>query len=883
MQLRRERPVWPSALFVAALALAGASAAQAQPSPRAGADPFAAIVGDPDGANAQLNDVTLPVRNPTAEELRQYLAAFQVLNASATLTLDDPTRSEATFRTPKPVSFGPFKAPNGTRLRVAGGFHKRPGEEEAVLRTLEIVPDREITAMGLAKFRRAYLDEKGVLHFQASAALIGRQEVTVEKVYRDREGNLRFKLGGDGLGGTIFAKGVLGGELRVLPDGRVERWSRGFLGLNLISTGWEPVKDLDGKQVQVPFLAGIRTWPPRASELVDMIGAAESTPVPGAPTDPIAASRAVLDAIPVSALEVRFQGKADPKEIRLSGGEGTLRLSDHELELVSHGRFKGRTYHTDAGLPNSYRLTGTVSGQVSRAGTRARLDRVHFDLRGTHGATIPFDDPTKTVLDAALESAVDVQLSDVRTELPDGTYLVVPGQVRAGFRGEGSLTLRPLGGEDRSELRIDRRKNHYDLSVSGPVEVGGMRLPGPATLPERMVLQPVDGRPVLQGSGTLGTKMGFLFTKTELDLEGTTATPGAVGILEGSGATRREVKTTLKPGARVKLHLYTFAGVKESALEGLVAASLGGGAPTQPLELGAVNATVDARISGEATNTVVSGPELELVAPGARLDARVASSVRLGTPNGAETEVRGAAAEAHLELTAPAELEAGLPGQPRLRGTAGAGTRVDFTSGELRRDPRSGVLSGQGARLEAHLVLTQGSLAHQDLALALKGRMEVDLTAVIGFKVDPRAALSGGAPVSEPVDLDLALSLELAPGTVIGGQQAGSSGQLRLRGATTITAHARAKVDPRTGSPTLGGLSGIDVSITADGLDLQALLAPLGSSVTASTSGRSTVRLRQASFEMLADGGLRIRHQGLSVELAPGELVVRPTRTPDAR
>lgn len=473
MRHRPGRPVRSSSLSVAVFLLLGAAAVRAQPAPAG--DPFAAIVGDPDGANAPLNDVSLPVRNPTSEELRQYLAAFQVLEASATLTLDEPGRPDATFRTPRPVSFGPFKAPNGTRLRLAAGYHKGPGQDEAVLRTLEIVPDQEISALGLAKFRRAYLDEKGVLHFQAKAALIGRQEVTVEKVYRDAQGNLRFRLGGDGLGGTLFAKGVLGGELRVLPDGRVERWSRGFLGLNLVGKGWEPVEDMDGRQVQVPFLAGLRSWPPRASELVDMLTIAGGTPAAGAArapaADPLAAARAALEVIPVSALEVRFQGKADPKQIRLSGGEGTLLLSDHELELVSHGRFKGSTYHTDPGLPNHYRLTGTLSGDLNRAGTRAHLDRVHVDLRGTHAATIPFADPGLTVLDAALASAVDVQLSDVRSELPDGTWLVIPGQARGSFQGEGALTLRPLGTTDRSELRIDRRKNHYDLSVSGPVEV----------------------------------------------------------------------------------------------------------------------------------------------------------------------------------------------------------------------------------------------------------------------------------------------------------------------------------------------------------------------------------------------------------------------------
>lgn len=694
---------------------------------------------------------------------------------------------------------------------------------------------------------------------------------------------VRFTLGGDGFGGSFMAEHMLGGELRVRKDGKVDRWSNGFLGLG---AKWKPLIDpMTKKQVEMPFVAGLRSWPPRASELIDFFPAT-GKPQP-APAEALAGAAPLLDQVPISALDLRFEARSKGSTpIRLSNGEGVITLTDHELALASNGRFKGRTYHTDPTRENTFRASGTVTGEITRPDLRAKLDRVRFVSEGTHAETIPFEDPSKLTLDASVKTRVEARLRDLRAELPTGTYLVVGGESKADFTGEGSLTLRPLDARDPSELKIDRNKNHWELTANGPVELGGLdalSAPAGTTLPSRLGLRGENGQPVVRASGTLGTRSGFLFTKTKIDVVGTTTTPGAIGVLEGTGATRREVKSTLKEGAKVDLHLYAFAGIKQSSLDALLAGVLtpvrATPAATGTPELGALNATVDARLSGTAVDTTITSPELTAKAPAADLDARVAARIRVGTARGAEIEVRAAAAEADLALTAPAEVTAGLPGGPVLRGTAAPGTRLGISTGELKRDPSTGVLSGPGARLEAHLVLTAGSVAMKELALALQGKVEVDLSAAIGFKIDPRALMNGGQPTSGPIDMDLALGIELAPGTVLKATAGANRGQVKLKGATKVSLKAAAKVDPATGKPVMGSLVGLDLAITADALDLSAILAPLGT-VSASTTGRSTVTIKQASLELLPDGGLRIRHAGIAVELAPGEIVIRPNAAP---
>ena len=93
--------------------------------------------------------------------------------------------------------------------------------------------------------------------------------------------------------------------------------------------------------------------------------------------------------------------------------------------------------------------------------------------------------------------------------------------------------------------------------------------------------------------------------------------------------------------------------------------------------------------------------------------------------------------------------------------------------------------------------------------------------------------------------------------------------KLVLSGNTRITAHAPVKVDPRTGTPTLDGNVGLDLTIEGESIDLKQVLEPMGAAVTHRIGSRTTARIRGAKVEVL-ERGFRIHHEGISVEIAAG-------------
>lgn len=832
-------------------------------------DPFEAIVSSRDGSDAALNDLAFAARNPTGDELRQYLEAFRSINLNATLTVDRRSTFTVVNGTAR---IGPFSVKDGTVIRLAAGYEKRRGEQEAVLRKLEFIPSNPM-ALGPLRFNSMTLDDKGVLHFKLNLNLMGvsfwPQELTIEKIYRDEEGAMVFKTAGSGLAGAFVP------DIRIKRDGTVQSWDRGTWFFGWRGGKWKDVKQ-DGQVVKLEDTLPIDRWPPRATDLLDWL------PKPGAQGSRAASNglddlRPVLDAIPISDLALRFEARADPRRITLSDGRGHLDMSDHELRFAAHGRFVGRTYESDPRRDNTFLATGTVSGEVNEPGVgRTRIDRASVHLSGEHRARLPFEDPERVDLEVTARARAEANLSDLRAELPEGAYVVAPGRARADFEGDARLVLRPLTGDpdDRRELTISR-DSRYGLTIDSPVSIHGADRLG-AGLPTRLDLAAADDPstpgvdesrgPVLSAEGALGTRMGFIFTKAEVRLNGATTTPGVVGILTGEGADRVEATTTLRPGARVNLYAYTFAGIRERTLEG-----------------GGARVTVDARVAGTGERTRVSAAGVTADLPGpVDVAARTAANVRFGTREGAVTEVRRVAAEGSVTLReGTGTVEHGLPGGPVLRGEVGAGTRLAVSTGDLRRaDVRTGVLETdgfsrgeRGATFEAHLVLEAGSVAHRDLALALRGRTTVDLRAAVGLRLDPRALSSGGQPLVGPAKVDLALSVDFARGTAFRTKDATSETTVRLTGPARVTAHGKLEVDATTGTPTLRSLEGVDVTITADAVDARFLLAPLGPSATATLDSRSTVRLRGVRVEFREDG-VAIHHGGVLVELGAGTIVL---------
>ncbi|RMG15786.1 MAG: hypothetical protein D6731_07640 [Planctomycetota bacterium] len=840
-----------------ALALLLAAPAVAQPSD----DPFEAIVSNPDGATARLNDVALPVRNPTESELRQYLEAFRVINLSANLRVDPAV---------KKGHVGPFSLPGGTRVTFRAEYTKRPGEPEAILRTLELVPSNPMS-LGPLKFHRMTLDRHGVLRFHLNLSLMGLdfwpQELTIEKIYRDRAGNMVFKTGGSGLAGAF------GPDLRITPTGKVQRYSKGFLGL--FGRGWKDVTE-DGA---VPTSFTLKRWPPGATDLVDWFrGAPPPEAYPTGNTSPT--ELAVLDAIPIKDLSLRFTAEADPKRIVLSDGGGYLDLSNHRIDYEANGRFEGRAYVDDPSRRNAYELTAHVSGEVHRPGLpRARIDGVDVRLSGEHSGRIPFDRPEDLSVTAGLRAEVAGEVSDLRLEQPGGVTVHAPGSVHLEADAAGELVLRPFTGnpEDRKELVVDR-DSRYRFWTDGPVRVEGADALGGelVRLPKRISLAAADdpttpedegARPVLRGEGDLGARMGMVFTRTNLRLEGETAHGGAVAVLARTSE-EPTLRATLLPGARLRVRTHSFAGLREGDL-------LSG------RRAGGVRVTADASVRGRVEDAHVEAAGNAIDLPGeTELEARVAANVRYGTRNGAETEVRSLAASADLALReGEGRIDAGLPGRPRVRARLAPGTRLSLNTGLLRRaSPRGSLLETEGyergeraASLRAQLVIEAGSLAHRRLVLGLAGRTRLDLTASLGLRLDPK---DPAAAARHPVRAGLDLSLSFAAGTRFTLTREGvARAEATLRGPLEATLSAEATVSGE-GVTTLESL-GTDVEITAEAVDLKALLtSSLGHEATASLEGRSSLRLRQVRVSFDEDGGLRLEHGGATIELGAGSLVL---------
>ncbi|MEZ6184780.1 MAG: hypothetical protein R3F62_07200 [Planctomycetota bacterium] len=890
-------------LLLCALALPGF--AQEQP-----ADPFERVLNDSLGSEG-LSDVDLPVRNVSGAELRQYLEAFRLVNLVATMTVDDNEGRDASFNAPVPgsrkVSVGPFNAPNGTLLRFQVKFEKRPGDAEARLTALDLRPQdargNSVTLKlgGLIPFSRMLVDDQGVLHLMARDK-DGSAEVTIQSVYRDSEGNLVFRMGGRGLLSTVL-KGAAG-EVRITPEGRVQRRSKGWFGLNksFLGAGWKDIKEkgVFGAPVVLEGSLPILTRKSDVSDAPVTFGEAVRTTdllvwLPGVgpeadTIDEVAEQEeleSVLDQIPLTDVAVSFDASADPKTIELQNGGGTLHLSDHRLRFDSRGRFNGRTYES-AEEGNSFEATATVTGEL-RGEHAATLDGVQVRLAGTHRERIPMDDPQNAEVSATFEFDLDAALSRVRSQMPNGLYVLAPEGGSASFSGKGALTLQPLSSAEpgKQSIVIDRDASGYRFALKGPVEIGGLDAllaDQGLELPSRIALAPeAAGEAVITAEGQLGTKMGFVFAKTQLQVASSTAESlGITGAL-GQGEARQSLRTTLQPGARFELNAYTFAGIKKSAIDALIKTSLGTPVPAERIQLGGVNATVDVSVAGDVTGTEVDGQGLHASLPGtSSFSGRVAARVRQGTREGNVTEVRRAAAEASVELReGEGTVESGLPGGPQVSGRLSRGTRFSLSTDELTREsPRSTVLTTAGyaagarpATLEAHLELEQGSLAYDQLRVAFAGRTSVDLTAAMGLRVDLDPQHPG---LAGPIPLALNLELQLSQGTSLTMQEGPSSTTIALTGDASVEVSTELQVDPQSGQAGLERLDDVEVRISAQSLDLRQLDALSGVSTT-SVGSRTTITIKSADVRFLQDGAISIAHEGIALEIAPGELRLGPT------
>lgn len=810
-------------------------------------DPFEDILANPEAVDARLNEVELPTRNPSREELRQYLESFRAINLETTMTVDDHSG--------KTARLGAFKARNGSKIRLKAEFTKRRGEREAVLRTLELQPSQPMS-MGAIRFNRMTLDSKGVLHFKLNLRLMGvdfwPQELTVEKIYKDRHGNLVFKTGGSGLAGSFVP------DFRIKPDGTLQRWDRGVWFFGWRGSKWKNVKE-QGKTVKLPDTLPIDRWPPRATDLLDWLpkeGALGSKKDMGA----------FLESIPVSEMSTRFTARAGNKTIRLDGGRGTVRLDDHKIDVTANGRFRGRTYEADPTKPNTFSASGRLSGEVRERGLgSAMIDGATFTVRGTHDATIPFEDLDKLRLDARYRGGVSARLSRVRGEIPGGGTFSAPRNVNATSSGSGKVTLRPLSSGEKAKVTLNK-DNRFRLTVDGPLGITGLEGPGGMVVP-RVDLRKRRGssKPVLVGEGSFGNRSGGFHSKAEFTLDGETTNKGMIYLLNGK---RNDVSAVseLRPGARVTMRANALVGVRKD------------------LKGAAVSATADVRIRGTGEKTRLKEGALEAELPGATdIDARLALNAKYRTRNKEPyLAVRRAAASMSMEAReGGGTFKASQPNGAEMRGRIERGTRFGLETGKLALTPDEKSLESEdfargkrNAKFSAHLVIGGATMAYKDLAVAFNGKTTVDLSAAVGFRIKPASIVDADSPLGdEPIRMKVDLSVDFSKGDTIVRDKGATISRIKLRGTSRITAKATVLVDPQTGVPTLTELKGIDLHITAAGIDLRNLLQPLGIRGI-SINSRTTVKVRKAKVEFL-ERGFKITHRGMSITIAPGSIHVR--------
>jgi hypothetical protein len=562
-----------------------------------------------------------------------------------------------------------------------------------------------------------------------------------------------------------------------------------------------------------------------------------------------------LESVPITDISTRFTARAGRKTIKLANGRGVVCLKDHEIDVTSTGRFFGRTYVTDTSRPNRFKITANLGGTVREPGlAEVRVRNARIAVQGTHNARIPWSNLDEVSVVADYTGSTNVKASRIRAEIPGGgTFDAKDVTIKA--LGSGRVRLKPLSEDpaDRTEVTFNS-DNAFDMEAR-TVDLSGLEGPGGVSLP-KLGLRGRNGKAAIHGEGTLGNSAsGAVTARVRLDIDAVTRASGMATIVEDGNVAR----TTLAKGARVTGRVDTIVEVSKD------------------LRGAGVRAIADLRVDGTATDTYVAAGTLTTDVPTADLSGRVVLDARFRTTDGAPAvAVRRAAAEATITVREPGgTFSVATNDGATLRGELRPGTRFDLETGAMAQpDADSPFIETDDAMIGAHLVLGATSVEYKTLTTALAGEAVVDLNAALGFKLDPAGLKPGSRPLGDdPVTMDLDVTVAVpAGGTLTSTENGARTATVRLGGSTRITAKTRVTVDPRTGAPTLGPLTGVDVRLTANAIDLRNILRPLG--ISLSVGSRTTVRIRRATIEF-TDNGVRITHRGITVRIAPGRITVR--------
>lgn len=769
-------------------------------------DPFARTVGGDPGVATRIARDLLPSETPSKAQLRQYVEALRVLSLTTDVTLDDGRRRRTT-------ALGSSWVPTGTKVRFQAEFARPRNGGSPVLRTLSIVPNNAIRSQD-ATIHRIDLDRNGNMHVRLTRD--GRYiDLNIHKIYRDRAGNLVFRTQADNQGWLVnrFVP-----DFRITPNGTLQKNSKNHLVP--WERGWETVNK-NGRPVNIGMSLPLKRWPPRASDLVDLLGGDTGGRRNGggggggAPPKP-----GFLAALPIRDVSVGLKAKTDPVLLKPKSERGWVALRSGEVDLALHGKpGKQGGIELDPRKRNDVRVKARVDGVVTAPEVKGKLLGLDVDVTGKLRGRIGGAHGTDLTVDVDAKGKADV--AEVTVDVPGRTGIRFP---RAGgaFVGGGSVRLRD-GKKPALSLDPD---NRVSGRVNGPLTL--TRVPGtdgkPITLAngdEPVIRAGGQLDPNLKGRGLAGALNGGAV------VNGTTTRDVKVRV----GQDDRTVSTTIKQGARVEGSL-----TRDSETRGT---------------LNVRGTAADTRIRRD--HVVVSLPEV---------DVSLTGEATLG----AKGELQDARGQATLTSRKPGTIDLPLgldPAKaPSLRALLGPGSTVKV----------SGNLDDGTARVDANLKLDGANVRKGLIPLAaLEGKGSLDLSTV--FEIDP-ATFGGGADAAgKPVPLDLGLKLGLDKGASLSLGPLGSLGKIDLTDAASVSLDLKGEVDPKTGKPQLKGLDGVDVTIRGKGLDLSKLKQLTGKGVDLNLGqGEASVRIKNANIRVDANGRLKVVHEGISLELAPGTI-----------
>jgi hypothetical protein len=707
--------------------------------------------------------LAVPIAPIGRAELQRYLQSLASVDLRIRAVIDDGRPGES-------ARIGPVRAENGTVLEAQLVFERSPGAPEAELRKLSIKPSRPAKMLGpLLSFDRIFLDEKSRLCFQLKV-LGGNEEIILESVHRDDSGALVFEVAGKG----FLAK--LATDIRITQSRKVQYYSRGFLWLDVgwLGAGW---KDLAiGDPVIVEADIPIKSWPPRASELLDWLpDPAPKTEKTAQASGPQSAQgspgaqgpqKAQLD-IPVKDLSIHFVLQGSPSKYDFSDKTIQLELEQHQLEIESHGYFEGRTYHPHAVRPSTFRGTLGGHGRLADPSTRGKLDRAKLSFEGRYSAILPFDALDNLDVEASAEVSVDLATRELAVHFPDELSIEAPGGTSLSIATSGSVRLLP-GNPDpakRYTFAIDRRLSTYSFSVEGPLRAEGLLAPGEKTALARLENLPPSTLPgvsdeaallpsLLSVRGLFGYEEGCFVTRAEVDAALRTDSLFVLRAPETAEAT-----LSIPAGAWVAVDAVATFALEHAKLPSAADVALGGAS----LYKNALAAQIrgQLRTGGTIEAVKIRAPDLAADVPGrAPFEARLSGEGRFGESGFDLSRVRAVVRATVERGTAGVAIEP--ENAPRLSARLREGSWLQLDSGDLVPTAlaplelsTNGYASGaRSGRLRAHLAVDDFEFQDRSVLLEIGRGTIIDLTGPLAFRLRPEQVPKFNMSCEATIDLD---------------------------------------------------------------------------------------------------------------------------------